>query len=99
MEDMAWVLYALLGTQALLLFLIWRIGAAVVGEIKSVHGTLVDGEGKLQDQTRILEKELQGNAGRAQSSQAHYEMLQDQTRELEAIRRLLEHQTRYFLED
>ena len=46
MEDMAWVLYALLGTQALLLFLIWRIGAAVVGEIKSVHGTLVDVGGK-----------------------------------------------------
>ncbi len=71
MEDMAWVLYALLGTQALLLFLIWRIGAAVVGEIKSVHGTLVDVGGKLQDQTS----------------------------ELEAIRRLLEDQTRYFTED
>ncbi len=71
MEDMAWVLYALLGTQALLLLLIWRIGAAVVGEIKSVHGTLVDVGGKLQDQIS----------------------------ELEAIRRLLEDQTRYFIED
>ncbi len=71
MEDMAWVLYALLGTQALLLFLIWRIGAAVVGEIKSMHVTLVDVGGKLQDQTS----------------------------ELEAIRRLLEDQTRYFTED
>ncbi len=99
MEDMAWVLYALLGTQVILLFLIWRIGAAVVGEIKSVHDTLVDVRGALWDQTRILEKELQGNAGRAQSSQAHYEVLQDQSRELEAIRRLLEVQTRYFVED
>ena len=54
MEDMAWVLYALLGTQVILIFLIWRIGAAVVGEIKSVHGTLVDVGGKLQDQTNEL---------------------------------------------
>ncbi len=86
---MEWALYTLLGTQAILLFLIWR---AVVGKIKSVHDTLVDVR-------RILEKELQGNAGRAQSSQAHYEVLQDQSRELEAIRKLLEVQTRYFVED
>ncbi len=71
MEDMAWVLYALLGTQVILLFLIRRIGVAVVGEIKAHHGTQV-----------------------AVASE-----LRDQANELKAISKLLEDQTRYFLED
>ncbi len=47
MEDMAWVLYALLGTQVILLFLIWRIGVAV-------HGTQVAVASELRDQTRYF---------------------------------------------
>ncbi len=59
MEDMAWVLYALLGTQVILLFLIWRIGVAV-------HGTQVAVASELRDQTNELKaiSELLGDQTR-----------------------------------
>ena len=98
MEDLTGVLYALVGTQiALIVVGLWCRSALaqIVNEIKSHHRTQVDVWDTLRDQTRILEKELRGNAGRAQSSQAHYSVLLDQASELQGIRRLLEDQARY----
>ncbi len=61
MEDMAWVLYALLGTQVILLFLIlflfWHVGAMVYEAnvtLTKIGATLVGVEEKLQDQTSEL---------------------------------------------
>ena len=41
MEDMAWVPYALLGTQVMLLVLIALLGGAVVGELRMLKDEMV----------------------------------------------------------
>ncbi len=90
MEDMSWVLYALLGTQVILIFSIWRIGVAVRGDIISEHRTLVTVLKDLRVQTGILENVPRDIKECVQSSRHNYEELRSQTSELAAISMLLE---------
>ena len=86
MEDMGWALYALLGMQVILLFLIWRIGVAVEKEIKNHQRISVSVVDKLREQTGILKVQFRKPPA---VSQTHYDHIREQTRALRDIRTLL----------